>query len=161
MTKLTQARVRELLDYDPATGVFRRKTTAGGVRKGEIVGSRDTCGYLLIRVDGERHKAHRLAFLWMLGAFPQQFVDHKNMRRDDNTWANLREATPSQNKANSRGWKRKVLGVKGVYPRNSRYRALLCEHGTHHYLGTYDTIDEARSAYMDAAKKHFGEFARC
>lgn len=160
MTELTQQRLKELLDYDLITGIFRRRTKVGGQPAGSIAGVIDADGYRVIRVDGVKRKAHRLAFLWMTGAIPSGLIDHQNTKRDDNAWENLREATRSENGANSACRRTKQLAVKGVFPRGGRFRAVICKDGRNRYLGTFDTAAEAQSAYEQAAKLLFGDFAR-
>ena len=159
MTELTQARLKELLDYDPATGLFRRRIKVGGRPVGAVAGVIDLEGYRIIRVDGQKRKAHRLAFLWMTGSIPDSVIDHANGRKDDNSWSNLREATRSENAANSCARAGKAL-PKGVFERGGRYRAIVCKDGRNRHLGTFDTADGAAAAYAEAAVQLFAEFAR-
>src|ERR1700719_1662744 len=96
-------RLRELLSYDPETGVFRwlvRKRQ--NVKAGDVAGSFDGCGYCKISIDRRAYKAHRLAWLYMTGEWPPAEIDHINMNRADNRFANLRLATRHQNMANQR-----------------------------------------------------------
>lgn len=88
---LTQERLKELLTYEPATGVFRwreRRGNQGGgcVAPGDEAGSVYKNGYRMIGVGGRRYGAHRLAFLYMTGAFPPAEVDHINGVPADNRW---------------------------------------------------------------------------
>lgn len=159
MTKLTQSRLKELLNYDPLTGQFTRAVPRAGFQTGSPVGAVDSYGYLVIRVDGKPYKAHRLAFLWMTGEFPSNQVDHKNRHKGDNSWSNLRDANPSNNRANVGAWRGKRL-PKGVFARGKRFRAIICKNGRNINLGTFDTQEAAHRAYADAAKAIFGQFAR-
>ena len=112
-------------------------------------------GYVHIQVDGKRHKAHRLAWLWMTGRMPEGDLDHANRYRMDNAFGNLREATGSQNLANRAAYSKS--GLKGVYELPSgRFAAECC--GS--YIGSFDTPEEASDAYMERAEKSFGHFAR-
>lgn len=161
---LTAARLREVLHYDPETGVFRwrmDRDRAGNAKAGDIAGRIASTGYRQIRVDNRLYKAHRLAFLYMTGEWPEQHVDHRDGDRLNNAWSNLREATPSQNGANRGATKRNKLGVKGVYRNHDgKFKASICLDGEQVYLGTFDTPAEAASIYAVAAKDMHGEFAR-
>ncbi len=163
---LTADRLRELLIYDPATGLFRWRVDRLGyrgnayVKAGQAADHVEAAGYVVIRIDGKRYKAHRLAFLYMTGAFPPDFVDHINGHRADNRWQNLRPATRSQNGGNRGLNTRNKTGVKGVYPEGKRYRAMIQMNGKQSRLGTFDTIAEAQAAYLKAANDAFGDFAR-
>jgi hypothetical protein len=105
MTKrnnLTQIRLKEVLNYDPETGIFTRLNSGHGVSCGDIAGTFDDDGYVNIKIDGKSHRAHRLAFMWMAGSFPPDEVDHINRIRDDNRWCNLRNVTHRENCQNSK-----------------------------------------------------------
>lgn len=153
--KLTQQRLRDLLDYNPETGEFIwRPKPAGCVNKK---------GYAHICVDGIRYPAHRLAWLHVYGEWPPEMIDHANTVRDDNRIANLRKATNGQNKSNCRAYKGSASGTKGVYPsfRGKPWRSQIRKpDGGIAHLGHFDTIEEASAAYFEAAKKYHGEFAR-
>jgi hypothetical protein len=113
-------------------------------------------GYIDIGIDGKSYLAHSLAWLYVTGQWRRE-IDHKNTRRADNRWRNLRPATRSLNRANSRIAKNNTSGLKGVrLYRSGKFQARIGQ--TH--LGYFDTAIEAGTAYITAAKKHFGEFAR-
>jgi hypothetical protein len=167
--ELTAERLRALLHYSPRTGVFRWRVTNGGRAVAEsIAGTVNTAdhssggGYRYIGVDGRHYLAHRLAWLYMTGEWPAAQIDHKNLVRDDNRWRNLREATQSENGANARGYRNGRSGLKGAYfhKRAGRWVSCIQREGTYHYLGLFDTAEEAHAAYCKAAKRLFGEFAR-
>jgi hypothetical protein len=91
-------------------------------------------------------------------------VDHKDMNTLNNTRANLRIATPSENRQNRKKTRANTTGYKGVMVTRSnrplRYLAEIRVYGKHIYLGTFDTPEDAARAYDEAAKLYFGEFAR-
>jgi hypothetical protein len=160
---LTQERLIELLHYDPDTGLFTRLRTRGSSKAGAIAGGiskgpRD--GYLRIKVDGKRYKAHRLAFLYMTGKWPNGLVDHKDTNKLNNSWKNLRESTNGQNKANGRTYKNNKLGIKGVSLRGRKYHARIYHSGKLTTLGTFETAEKANQAYYAAATEVHGGFAR-
>jgi hypothetical protein len=154
---LTADRLRELLDYDPLTGVFLWKISRGNARAGAVAGTLNSAGYRQIRIDGRAYLADRLAWFSMTGDWPPGLVDHRDRDTENNSWANLRPCNHSQNAANSL---RKNVGLKGVTRRGQRFRASIKVDGKHFHLGHYDTSEDAHAAYLAAAISHFGEFAR-
>ena len=104
---LTQEALKQALTYNPTTGEF----TKNGYSKCGTVSSK---GYISIYVLGERHYAHRLAWLYMTGKWPTDEIDHKNRKRKDNRWVNLREVTRVQNNHNKSGqaWKISYIGYQ-------------------------------------------------
>ena len=159
MSELTAERLRDLLDYDPETGIFRCRRGRGRTPAGAIAGSPYGKGYLGIKIDYRLYYNHRLAWLYMTGEWPKDQVDHKNRIRDDNRWENLREATNGQNTVNS--VRSKASGLpRGVYLRRRKrpYKAQIVKDGKWHNLGAYSTVDEASQAYQVAAAKFHGEF---
>jgi hypothetical protein len=161
---LTLERLREVLEYDPDSGVWTwiACTGSGGVggwksKPGKIAGSRDNNGYIVIRIDRAIYKAHRLAWLYMTGEWPRATIDHINMVPADNRWTNLREATYSQNNANRGARSDCKSGVKGV-TRSANGRRWVA-HAFNKHIGTFDTIEQARAAYEVYVKQKYGEFA--
>jgi hypothetical protein len=78
-------------------------STSSNARAGDVAGGANNGDrYRRIRVDNQLYQAHRLAWLYMTGEWPSNGIDHINGHRADNRWANLREATQSQNMANGR-----------------------------------------------------------
>jgi hypothetical protein len=154
---LTAERLRELLDYNPETGVFTwriNRRGARGLKAGARAGNVRPDGYRCIRIDGTSHLAHRLAFLWVTGELPLTGVDHKNRTPGDDRFLNLRPANQSENLANRRQNKGRNL-PKGVYRKGSGFRAVI---GGRH-LGSYHTEEAAYDAYTNAAHAAWGEFA--
>lgn len=159
LTSLTAERVRELLDYDLITGVWRwKKPTANAVKVGQIAGGENAKGYWYIRIDGVLYKGSRLAWLYVHGVWPTHEIDHKNGATGDDSFGNLREATHQQN-----AWNRSIrydnyLGIKGVRQNYNKFEANICFSGQNIYLGLFDSPEEASTAYQAAAKALFGEF---
>jgi len=111
---LTQVVLKELLHYNPKSGVFKWREGRKGARKSLVAGTTDACGYVQICVEGTHYKAHRLAFLYMKGYFPEHQVDHKYGIRDDNRWAELQHATKFCNMQNCVKNRRNTSGYPGV-----------------------------------------------
>ena len=158
---ITAEELRKQLDYDPATGVFTRRISNNFRYKiGDVAGSYDKDGYIRIQVQGRLYIAHRLAWLYVHGAWPPAQIDHINGVRDDNRIANLREATNTDNCRNAKKRRNTRCALKGVYMEGKRFCASICVHGKSMRLGLYDTEEEAHAAYVAAAEKEFGAFAR-
>lgn len=157
---VTAERLRELLDYDPATGVFRRRTSPNKRYPAGSVAGCNSRGYRVIMIDDILYRAHRLAWLYVHGEWPKEEVDHINGDTSDNGIANLREATHSQNMRNVRVKKTNKIGLKGVSHDDRGYRARIWTSRGEVHLGRFRTSDQAAAAYADAAQRYFGEFAR-
>lgn len=157
---LTADRVRELLSYDPSTGIFRWRLSRrpGVVDPGDVAGYVGRYGYRAIGIDGWPYQAHRVAHLHMTGRWPSDQIDHRNGQRDDNRWSNLREANASQNQMN-RGPSNSI-GLKGVCERRGRFQAQIRRDGKSIFLGLFTTAEAAHAAYCAAAARWHGEFAR-
>ncbi|HAS0888998.1 TPA: HNH endonuclease, partial [Enterobacter cloacae subsp. cloacae] len=98
---LTQNRLKEVLRYDPLTGVFYwLNPTAYCMHPGDVAGFVDYTGYAYIKVDRVKYSAHRLAWLYVHGSMPEEQIDHVNNNRSDNRISNLRLASRSQNMMN-------------------------------------------------------------
>lgn len=160
------AHLRECFDCDSAAGTLTwkvRPTHHFSSAKhqsqfntrygGKIAGGKKTrSGYWDVFVDGQKIMAHRIIWAMHTGAWPVAFIDHINRVRSDNRVCNLREATQSQNSKNRASTNQ--LGLKGVYPSGSKFRALIQIN-----LGVFDTAELAHQAYATAAREIHGEFA--
>jgi len=161
MNKPTAERVRELLNYDPLSGLFTwRVDRKNQVRVGGIAGSVNSKGYVTIWIDGNQCQAHRLAVLWMTGEYPPSDTDHVNMVKTDNRWCNLRLASRSQNMANKKNRADNTSGAKGVSFKKQlgKWCARVMFNGSRYHLGYYNTVEEASAAYAGASRLCFGDF---
>ena len=160
---LTAQRLREVLNYEPSTGTFTwRVVTSNRVKIGAIAGEVDRHGHRNISVDGARYGAHRLAWLYMCGRWPEQEIDHINLRKDDNRIKNLREATRNENCRNVTARRNNKSGFKGVckLKNGPYYVAQIVIGGKTKYLGCFPTPEKAHDAYVSASRVHHGEFGR-
>lgn len=157
-TNLSQERLRKLFNYNPDSGLFFRRKKTTGCRF-HLPAGNNNHGYIRMQVDGVSYQAHRLAWLYVYGYWPQCDLDHINNERNDNRITNLRLASRSQNLANSRT---KRNGLKGVYfhKKSQTWHARIQINYHKISLGYYDTEQEAHHAYCIAAQKYHGQFAR-
>ena len=159
---LTAEHLREILHYDPATGIFTwRVKPSGSVKAGDRAGSPNDRGYLGIGIDYHLHISHRLVWLYVYGEWPKKHIDHINGNTSDNRLINLREATIQQNQANSALRKDNKSGLKGArwHSRDKCWCSSIRKNGKSRHLGYFDTAKEAHAAYCTAAIEAFGEFA--
>jgi HNH endonuclease/AP2 domain len=159
---VTQARLKELVIYDPETGEFRWRVSRPGAHAGDLCGRINSYGYREIGVDRVLYRAQRLAVLYMTGSWPTKVVDHVNRDRADNQWVNLRQANQSCNSVNAALKRSNTSGLIGVTWDSDRqkWRAQIRINGRKTNLGRFASPKEAAIAHDAAARACFGEFAR-
>ena len=152
---ITQTRLKELMHYDPLTGVFVWLGGHGNREAGTVAGTRTDAGYTDVQLDGCKYKAHRLAFLYMYGAVPEE-VDHINHVKDDNRWANLRPVDRTTNAQNLTQRADNTTGVTGVIWREDckKWAARIGVDGRRVHLGCFGALSDAVSARLVAERNH-------
>jgi hypothetical protein len=161
---LTAEELRRVLHYNPETGRFtwlvKTNSRGGGVKVGDAAGYRDG-DYCHIRIGGRLYKAHRLAWFYVYGKWPSRHLDHRDRDGGNNSLANLREATRSQNMANMKGRSPHGKGVRKMAGgRRKPYLARITKDRAEINIGYFATPEEAHAAYETKARELFGEFAR-
>jgi hypothetical protein len=155
---LTQSRLKELLYYNSATGVFSRiANTSSNAKIGDEAGGMNkSTGYWRIRVDGVQHYAHRLAWLYVTGTWPESDIDHINHNKVDNRFINLRKVTHQENQKNKIKYKKNKSGVSGVRWISDRnvWKAQICNNGEMIVLGRFEDKFEAICVRKSAEKKY-------
>ena len=154
---LTQKELKELLHYDPDTGVFTwiaRPSMA--VHSGDTAGSVDRFGYAHIGIRGRIYLAHRLAWLYVYGVWPKDQIDHINHGRGDNRIINLREANSTDNNQNRSIPNINTSGICGVqwHKLRKRWYTAITANGERIYLGCYSDFFEACCARKSAENRH-------
>lgn len=145
---MTQNELNKIYDYDD--GLLMNKS-------GHIYCNLDKEGYVRVRRGGKEYRAHRIIWEMFHGEIPEGYlVDHIDRDVYNNRIENLRLATRQQNNVNSCG-----VGKypKGVVKNGKKYRSRITINGIYKNLGTFTTVEEASTAYNEAAKEAFGEFA--
>jgi HNH endonuclease/AP2 domain len=149
---LSQDKLKEILDYDPSTGIFIWKISASPRSAiGSAAGFVHHTGYHLIKINKKQYPAHRLAWVYMYGSFPVDYIDHINGNKTDNRIVNLRNATNRENQQNQ---KRHRDGKKaGVYfdTRRKKWIAIIQINRKRIYIGSFPTESDAHPAYLEAA----------
>ncbi len=154
---ITQAGLKELLNYNPETGDFTwRVSTANCIKVGSLAGSKDSYGYHKIAIKGKTYKAHRLAWLYTHGEFPKDVIDHINGVRDDNRIGNLRAVTAKENQRNQKKFVHNTSGVTGVHwhKTKKRWLARIFAEGRRIHLGSFVDLGLAIEARKEADKLH-------
>jgi HNH endonuclease/AP2 domain len=156
---LTQAKLKEVLDYNKDSGIFIRKTFsgnyAGGTAKiGGIAGTVTERGYIKIRVCGKKYLAHRLAWMYVYGEMPAN-IDHINGIKTDNRICNLRQATQIENGQNRAIHSKNTTGFAGVYfyKLTKKYKAQIGFNNKRYSLGYFESPEAAHKAYLEAKAK--------
>jgi hypothetical protein len=158
---ITQEELKELLNYNPETGIFTWKVSpARQVFFGDIAGTKRKDGYIQIKVKNELILSHRLAWIYMYGYLPK-YIDHINGQRDDNRIINIREVSNQQNSLNSKISKNNTSGIKGVYWDKSRNKwvARLFVNGQCKFFKRFDDIDLAKLVIEEVRIKYHGKYA--
>ncbi len=154
---IDQNDLKTQIKYEPETGKFF------WLLSGKEAGHNHPNGYRFIRINKILYLAHRVAWLYMTGEWPQREVDHRNQIKNDNRWENLRQATRSQNKGNIKPFKmrKRHSQYKGVSrdKRTGLFTASIKCGNTRYNLGRYVHPMDAAHAYNVAAIKLFKEFA--
>lgn len=159
---LTVERLREVLDYCPQTGAFHRKVRLAqchrvGQRADFVVASGQLKGYRRIAIDGRRYLAHRLAWLYVHGTWPERDIDHINGDKSFNGIQNLRDVTRQVNLQNKRrAMKNSTSGLLGAHwntlTASWRSRIQIGKKSIH--LGMFSTAKQAHEAYLAAKRKY-------
>ena len=160
---LSQERLKQVLDYNPDTGVFTRLIrTANRTNAGDIAGCSNDLGYLRTTIDSIRYRNHRLAFLYMTGKFPDGEVDHINGITSDNRWCNLRVATRIENCRNSKKPTTNKSGIKGVrwVDEQKKWECRIWNNGKAEILGYFESLLDAASLMCSTRNRRHGEFRK-
>lgn len=164
---ITAERLRQVVQYDPETGVFIRLEKHPNAPAGSVAGysapvQNSQLRYWCIKIDNKKYSAHRLAWLYIHGNFPSRHIDHIDGNGTNNAIANLREATRSENMQNRRLHSNNTSGMRGVmwHKATGKWLAKIQANGKPKHLGLFDSQGAAHEAYVNAAKELHGVFAR-
>lgn len=164
-TKITHKELLAIFDYCSVSGVFTRKSTSRkSLFSGEIAGCvHRSDGYVHIKINGAAYMAHRLAWLYVNGVWPEGHIDHIDGEKTNNAILNLRDVSRSINLQNQ---KRAHVGKKSGLPlgvhfsRGGRFMAQIRINGKNKSFGTFDTPEIAHEAYLKAKESHHPGFVK-
>lgn len=150
--ELSRNRLIDNLDYNPNTGIFTWKVSKKGRRVGDIAGCEDKYGYIRIRIDDELYLAHRLAWLFAYGKWPDGDIDHIDGITSNNKINNLRDVSKSGNAQNRKMAPKsnKSTGILGVslHRASGKFRATIFVGRKSKHLGCFSTVVEAYEIYL-------------
>ena len=154
--EMTQERLKEVLEHDGDTGEFAWKVSGNGRRKGMMAGTLNSSGYRQIKIDGKRYMAHRLAWLYIYGEFPEHQIDHIDHDKANNRIENLRSVTHQENARNSSLSKNNSSGINGVswHKVKHKWQAQITIDSKKIHLGYFTDLDQAITARKEANIKY-------
>ena len=149
-------KLKDILDFNPTTGLFTwRVRMSQKIKQGSPAGWRDCNGYIKITIFGKRHRAHRLAWAIHYGEWPSSMIDHINGNGEDNRICNLRLTTHQGNLQNIRkSYSGSEVESLGVHMDGKKYRAQIRVGAQRINLGSFNTEEDARKAYITAKRKY-------
>ena len=156
---ITQQFIKELLHYDPDTGIFTWNKSKGNARKGSEAGwiANQRCKkYRIIMINGKSYYAHRLACLYVYGYLPEHDTDHINGDGLDNKISNIRYATTTENCRNRRVPSNNKSGIIGVSweKKVSKWRVRISHNGKLLCLGLFSNLQSAAEVRKEAENKY-------
>lgn len=157
---ITAERLRELMDYNPDTGLFFWRVARGrGVQPGDEAGYLAKDGRGRIQVEGRPYLRYRLAWLWMKGEWPANDIDHIDGNPSNDRFSNLRDVTNLVNSQNRRAPSiaKRVGTLLGTqyrpFQRKKPWNARIQCAGKSFSLGYFATEQEAHAAYIKAKRE--------
>jgi len=155
--EFTQEYLKSALDYNKDTGIFTwAKQHGKKIKVGNVAGYTRPDKYISIRVDLKNYLAHRLAWFYIHGIWPEHQIDHIDSIRNHNWIDNLREATNQENTHNlKKAYCNNITGLLGVKfdRRRNTYSSRIMKSGIEFYLGYFNTAEEAHERYLEEKRK--------
>ncbi len=153
---LTSNKLKEVASYDPETGLFFRLVKVSNVSAGNVLPKPSRNGYFRMRIDGRLYYMHRLAWLYVNGAWPKNLIDHVDGIKTNNKIDNLREAAFFENFQNITIKSKAASGLRGAYldKASGRWQSKILFRGKRISNGYFDTAELAHAAYVEAKRRH-------
>jgi hypothetical protein len=143
-----ESQLAQVLRYEPETGLLFWTDKAHKSVKSKQAGTPNNLGYIIILFRGKPYKAHRLAWLFTYGNWPEKMIDHIDGDTSNNAISNLRDVDNKTNQCNRH--KARIdskSGLMGASPYRNKWKAQIKRNGVIKYLGVYNTAIEAHEAY--------------
>jgi len=155
--EITQEKLKNILEYNFDTGIFIWKVSnSNAIKIGDIAGSPNKCGYIVIQINNKAYLAHRLAWLYIYGKWPKKEIDHINGVECDNRFFNLRDVSHQENGKNQKLRATNTSGVTGVgwHKSTNRWVATIRTGGRCKYLGCFNNLFDAACVRKSAEYKY-------
>ena len=149
---LNQKTLKKYLDYDPETGIFKWKiSNSNTVKIGDVAGYLRPDRYIQIKLLNKKYLAHRLAWLYINGKFPENQTDHINGVKNDNRIDNLRAVTNAENHRNRAMPKRNTSGFIGVswHKRYQNWQVIIQQTSYGYFKSKLDAVAKAEKVYKE------------
>lgn len=148
---MTQDELRDVLEYNPETGIFIWTVSIGKrTKRGDVAGCINGCGYVQITKDKKQYLGHRLAWFFTYGENPMNEIDHINGIRSDNRIVNLRDVPHRVNLQNIARNRMGMLPGAAQHCRTKRWLSAVTIKGKRIHLGSFGTMEEAHARYLEA-----------
>ena len=146
--------LKEFLDYDPESGVFTWKNVkkfAHAIKVGDVAGSVNK-GYVRIKFNKKSYPAHRVAWFFVYGKLPSNYIDHINGIKHDNRICNLRDVTQTENNRSITMPRHNKSGYVGVSwnKHAAKWAAVIRVDSKNRHLGLFLDPEQAHLAYLKA-----------
>lgn len=160
-TKISHEKLKEMLTYNPETGLFTWNVQRMRIKAGSVAGSKERNGYIVIAIQGKYYKAHRLAYFYVNGSWPVNNIDHINRVRDDNRITNLRDATFDENRMNNSVYSNNTSGFPGVswHKRKNKWVVRTSQLGKDRTHGAFENLIDAIACRIRSEVNVYGEFS--
>jgi hypothetical protein len=154
---LSVERIRELFDYDAATGMLHwRIRPSNTVKIGDAAGTRERDGHRRVHIDGKAYLVSRVVWAHQKGAWSTNYIFAKDDDPSNSRIENLYEKSISAKNSERSIGKNNSSGVIGVgfVKRNQKWKAWIKRDGNLYHLGYFDDFYDA-IAVREAAEKTF------
>jgi len=155
----SQEELHALFEYKDGK-LFWKVKRGGGVKPGDEAEYINNRGYKVVRINKAPYLQHRL--IWVMhGNEPVDFLDHIDGDKLNNRIENLRPATVSENKWNTKVPITNTSGIKGVcWNKNQmRWNGHVRFKGKQHHVGSFENKEECAKAVKEFREKLHGDFA--
>jgi hypothetical protein len=145
---LTQKRLKELLHYNPNTGIFTWKVSGicnENAKSGSVAGVSCGQGYICTTIYSTQYSHQRLAWLYVYGYLPENIIDHKDRIKHHNWINNLREVSRQCNGRNRGNPINNTSGIKGITwcKSSNKWKVQIKVNKRIKYLGVYTLFTDA------------------